>query len=184
MAEDEKTYSAKQVATRIGTDAKSLRKFFRDPNSGYAPVGQGARYDFPESEIPKIKAAFDAWSSGKTTRNRPAKTQLVKKPGDMPAPRVREPRVRPEEGKHGNAMDEDDIITRTTYSTAERMDRHGLTFKGGRFIPRPRPAAAVEDAAKILNPYPPKSAIPGLVDPGPDYNGPSDEEIMAFLGED
>jgi hypothetical protein len=196
VAEDEKTFSAKQVATRIGTDAKSLRKFFRDPNSGYTPVGQGARYDFPESEIAKIKTAFDAWSSGKTTRNRPTKTASPASRGTT-TPRPREPKVRPEEGRHGNAMDDDDIITRTTYSTAERMEKHGLTFKGGRFIPRPRPGGSpsIEEAAKILNPYPPIETIPGLHRPHNElqaiidaaegeYEGPSDEDIMALLGED
>lgn len=67
---EEPTFSAKQVATRIGTDAKSLRKFFRDPTSGYEAVGQGARYDFPASQLPEIKEKFDAWASTKAKRNR------------------------------------------------------------------------------------------------------------------
>jgi hypothetical protein len=67
---EEKTFSAKQVATRIGTDARQLRKFFRDSESGYDAVGQGGRYDFPESQLPEIKAKFDAWASTKTRRNR------------------------------------------------------------------------------------------------------------------
>lgn len=94
MAE-EKTFSAKQVATRIGTDAKQLRKFFRDPKSGYTSVGQGGRYDFPESDLAEIKQKFDAWSSTKTRRNR---TKAVVSAGGVShasalPPQSRRPRV-------------------------------------------------------------------------------------------
>jgi hypothetical protein len=68
--ESEKTFSAKQVARKIGTDARQLRKFFRDPVSGYDAVGQGARYEFTEKEIAEISAKFWDWSSTKTRRNR------------------------------------------------------------------------------------------------------------------
>lgn len=64
---DEKIYSAKQVATRIGTDAKTLRKFFRSPASPYDAVGQGGRYEFPESMLPEVKKAFDKWNAGKSS---------------------------------------------------------------------------------------------------------------------
>ncbi len=58
---EEKTYSAKQVATRIGTDAKSLRKFFRTHSSLVEAVGQGGRYEFAGDDIPRIKEEFEAW---------------------------------------------------------------------------------------------------------------------------
>ena len=61
--EDEKTYSAKQVATRIGTDAKTLRKFFRTHSSLVEAVGQGGRYEFAGEDIPRIKEEFDSWKS-------------------------------------------------------------------------------------------------------------------------
>ena len=101
---EEKTFSAKQVATRIGTDAKQLRKFFRDPASGYDAVGQGGRYDFPESMLPEIKAKFDAWASTKVRRNRakaavpaggathvaaaPLPQQRRVRPSAIPTPRI------------------------------------------------------------------------------------------------
>ncbi len=53
-----KTLGAKQVATRIGTDAKTFRKFLRQVGSG---VGQGRRYDFPEADVPELKRQFDKW---------------------------------------------------------------------------------------------------------------------------
>lgn len=59
---EEKTLGAKQVATRIGTDAKTFRKFMRQTEGG---VGQGRRYDFPESELPKLAKLFKAWDRGK-----------------------------------------------------------------------------------------------------------------------
>lgn len=62
-------YTAKQVATRIGTDSKTLRKFFRSPASTVEPVGQGGRYVFDAADLPKIKAEFDKWNSTKSTRS-------------------------------------------------------------------------------------------------------------------
>jgi hypothetical protein len=62
---EEQVYSAKQVASRIGTDAKTLRKFFRSSASPYNAVGQGGRYEFPAKDLEKIKTHFVAWQSGK-----------------------------------------------------------------------------------------------------------------------
>ena len=62
------TLTAKQVATRIGTDAKSLRKFFRSSASTVEAVGQGGRYEFDKADLPKIKAEFEAWNSKKPAR--------------------------------------------------------------------------------------------------------------------
>lgn len=59
---DRDTYTAKQVATRCGTDAKTMRKFFRSSSSTVDPVGQGGRYEFDAKDLPKIKREFDAWS--------------------------------------------------------------------------------------------------------------------------
>lgn len=66
-----KTYGAKQVATRIGTDPRTFRKFLRSPQSPVRAVGQGKRYDFPEADMPKIAAAFRKWQQG-NTREQPA----------------------------------------------------------------------------------------------------------------
>lgn len=148
---DDKTYSAKQVATRIGTDAKQLRKFFRDPNSGYNAVGQGGRYDFPESDIPKIKAAFDIWNSTKTRRNRTSpEKKLATAAGLIPGQRTQSPgtdtpptprRLRPDQllkqGLHGNALDRDTFSERQA-GMAARVRRHGLVpNQQGRLVEEP-----------------------------------------------
>lgn len=67
------TYTAKQVATRIGTDAKTLRKFFRSPASTIEPCGQGGRYEFAKEDLPTIKAEFTKWNTAKPTRTPAAK---------------------------------------------------------------------------------------------------------------
>lgn len=167
---EERTYSAKQVATRIGTDAKQLRKFFRDDKSGYTPVGQGGRYDFPESEIPKIKEAFDAWNSTKTKRNRSPQKKLAESAGIVPRPRREQPgtdtppksrRMTPtamaKAGLHGNALDEDNLRDRFQGIRA-RVQKHGLVPKGGRLVPGPRKPEPIT--------YPPIESIPGLDKPG------------------
>ena len=76
---ERETYTAKQVATRIGTDAKTLRKFFRSPASTVEPVGQGGRYEFDKEDLPKIKAEFDKWNSSKVVRVRRAPGEKVEK---------------------------------------------------------------------------------------------------------
>ena len=58
---ERETYTAKQVATRCGTDSKTMRKFFRSSRSTVDPVGQGGRYEFDARDFPKIKSEFDSW---------------------------------------------------------------------------------------------------------------------------
>lgn len=173
---EEKTYSAKQVATRIGTDAKQLRKFFRDEKSGYTPVGQGGRYDFPESEVSKIKEAFDAWSATKTRRNRSPERKLAEGAGIIPRqrkespgtdaspprPRRLSPAAMAKAGLHGNAMDEDTLQDRFK-GIAARAQKHGLVPKGGRLVPGPRKP----EPEKFE--YPDLSTIPGLDGPEPQW---------------
>jgi len=61
----EKTYGAKQVAHRIGTDPKVFRKWLRSEGSPYEAVGQGARYEFPVSELAEIRGAFLEWQAAR-----------------------------------------------------------------------------------------------------------------------
>lgn len=72
---DRETYTAKQVATRCGTDSKTMRKFFRSTASTVEAVGQGGRYEFAASDLPKIKREFDAWrkkAASRATTPKPA----------------------------------------------------------------------------------------------------------------
>lgn len=63
---DDKTYGAKQVATRIGTDPKTFRKFLRSNASPYEAVGQGAQYQFPVSELEELRASFQQWQKSRS----------------------------------------------------------------------------------------------------------------------
>lgn len=67
------TFSAKQVANRIGTDAKTLRKFLRSSASPYEAVGQGGRYEFPKDELAAIKRSFVKWQTTKRPTTVPPK---------------------------------------------------------------------------------------------------------------
>lgn len=64
----EKLLGAKEVATAIGTDAKSLRQFFRSGKSSFTAVGAGGRYEFKESDVEKIGEEFNAWKANKPGR--------------------------------------------------------------------------------------------------------------------
>ncbi|MGX9924141.1 hypothetical protein ACWIG4_30305 [Streptomyces sp. NPDC002248] len=173
MAE-EKTFSAKQVAHRIGADPKQLRKFLRDPKSEYDAVGQGGRYDFPESELPRIREAFHSWSSGKSRRNRPtnAERELAKKAGILPKPRTqKEPSDAPRRRRNEAApspMDEDDLLTRCRSTIGERAKKHGLTTdRQGRWKSTPEskevPQVTTEEA-KALNDRLWTAAVESLTD--------------------
>lgn len=61
---ERENYTAKQVATRCGTDAKTMRKFFRSSSSTVEPVGQGGRYEFDADDLPTIKEEFERWIKG------------------------------------------------------------------------------------------------------------------------
>lgn len=64
-----KTYGAKQVAHRIGTDPKTFRKWLRSKDSPYQAVGQGARYEFPVSDLAEIRTLFVAWQTRRAEAN-------------------------------------------------------------------------------------------------------------------
>lgn len=67
----EKLLGAKEVATQLGTDAKTLRQFFRSGKSThFTAVGAGGRYEFKESDVEKIGAEFNAWKANKPGRGR------------------------------------------------------------------------------------------------------------------
>lgn len=73
------TFSAKQVATRIGTDAKTLRKFLRSSSSPFDAVGQGKRYEFTTRELAQIREAFNKWQSKSRARSTAPQPAEVKK---------------------------------------------------------------------------------------------------------
>lgn len=62
------TLAAKQVATLLETEAKTLRQFFRSPASTVKAVGSGGRYEFNESDVPQIKEEFEKWKAGHASR--------------------------------------------------------------------------------------------------------------------
>lgn len=59
--QEREEYSAKQVATRLGVDAKKLRKFFRGKYSQDAGVGRGGRYIFKPEELERIRIEYAEW---------------------------------------------------------------------------------------------------------------------------
>lgn len=102
---ERETYTAKQVATRIGTDAKTLRKFFRSPASTVEAVGQGGRYEFKSEDMPQIREEFDKWKSGKAPRaTKPEGSKTTRSRGNNKAAQI------VEEDDEALDLDEDDEI--------------------------------------------------------------------------
>lgn len=145
MAE-EKTFSAKQVATRIGTDARTLRKFFR-ASEEYNAVGQGGRYDFTEKSIPLIKKAFDDWDANRTKRVRqpsasPTAPRARKRAAATPEATPKPRKVDPKQGLHGNALDDDTFQERLAGIGARVLKHDLVSNKQGRLVENPYPAKA------------------------------------------
>lgn len=53
--------NASEAADKIGTDAKTLRRFIRSPKSTFKAVGSGGRYEFEEKDIPTLRKKFEEW---------------------------------------------------------------------------------------------------------------------------
>lgn len=76
--------NTQEVAAVLGTDAKTLRRFLRDPSSTFEAVGSGARYEFDEADMPVLTRKFTKW----------AESQATKSPAPTRAPRVDSPSTR------------------------------------------------------------------------------------------
>lgn len=63
-----KVLTTNEVADEIGTEPKTLRKFFRSNNCSIEPVGQGKRYGISADDVEELKAQFAAWAGGKAKK--------------------------------------------------------------------------------------------------------------------
>jgi hypothetical protein len=57
--------TAKEVATRLDTDARTLRKFLRSTDQVESP-GKGSRYSIEAKAVRSLKKGFDAWIADRT----------------------------------------------------------------------------------------------------------------------
>lgn len=64
--------STKEVAEELGTDQKTLRKFFRSEDSPVERVGQGNRYAVTRAELKRISKAFSVWQTAHTRQQEAA----------------------------------------------------------------------------------------------------------------
>lgn len=62
------TITAKELATRLDTDARTVRKFLRaDAAANEAPTpGKGARYSIEAKQVASLKKRFKAWDAART----------------------------------------------------------------------------------------------------------------------
>lgn len=59
--------TAKQAASMLGTDGRTLRKFLR---SKHGTVGQGQRWAIDASDMDQLKADFTEWASGTRSKSK------------------------------------------------------------------------------------------------------------------
>jgi hypothetical protein len=81
----------REMAERLGTDARKLRQFLRSNKSTYVAVGSAGRYEFTESDVETIARRFTVWTTRPTAATVPAmpKAKVVATVGGAPAPRTR-----------------------------------------------------------------------------------------------
>lgn len=68
MTDQDETMTAKQLARKLNTDPKTLRKFLRSKDSPVEAVGQGGRYEFDADASKLIIDGFKNWGGVKTTK--------------------------------------------------------------------------------------------------------------------
>lgn len=66
-----------ELAARLDTTPRELRKFLRSDDSRIAPVGKGARYALPSSkrEVAALAKRFHDWSEAKLAAKVEAETE-------------------------------------------------------------------------------------------------------------
>lgn len=57
--------NAKDIAARLDTDTRTLRKFLRSPASGIDPVGKGGRYNIEAKAMRSLTTRFAAWDANR-----------------------------------------------------------------------------------------------------------------------
>jgi hypothetical protein len=78
--------TAKAAATKLGTDARTLRKFLRKKQG---TVGQGQRWAISADDLPALKAEFDTWAKG--ARSTEPKADKAPKAKAKPQPKDEPP---------------------------------------------------------------------------------------------
>lgn len=59
--------SSKIVASELGTEPRTLRRFLRDDPT-YRNAGSGGRYAFTEKDLPTLRKRFGKWQDGVEAR--------------------------------------------------------------------------------------------------------------------
>lgn len=91
---DETTFTAKQLARKLNTDPKTLRKFLRSKDSPVEAVGQGGRYEFDAEAAKLIAGSFKDWGGVKPTKLKGAEedAEVETEEVEAPAKKPRAPR--------------------------------------------------------------------------------------------
>jgi hypothetical protein len=112
MAEDMDTA---KVASEIGTDARTLRKFLRSSVSPLQSVGQGARYTFTSADIPELKEKFESWRGGRRgSSSTPSTPKSIRtRTSRAPVEKI-------------DPLEADSIVERLNSSIGDRQRKHNL----------------------------------------------------------
>lgn len=118
-----------EVADALGTDPKTLRKFFRSDSCDIEPVGAGRRYGIDEEALEELGNQFNEWSKNKPTRTKKvdeaddedADTEAAPKKGKK-APAKKTPAKRGSRSKAPVLIEEDDDLDLDLEPTAEELE--------------------------------------------------------------
>ena len=102
------TLTTAEVAERLETDAKTLRKFFRSDACDVEPVGQGRRYVLTAKQADKLKSKFDSWAASKPARETKPASETGKK--STPAEKAPTKRTSRTRNKPAEVIEEEDDL--------------------------------------------------------------------------
>lgn len=119
-----------EVAEALGTDPKTLRKFFRSDSCDIEPVGAGRRYGIDEEALEELGNQFNEWSKNKPTRTKKVDeaddaedtdTEAAPTKGKK-APAKKTPAKRGSRSKAPVLIEEDDDLDLDLEPTAEELE--------------------------------------------------------------
>lgn len=103
--------TAKQAATLLKTDGRTLRKFLRKE---HGVIGQGQRWEIDPDDIPALKEKFESFSKGARTEPKAPKAAAPAKP--------KKSKVDPDDSLYGPEPDDETILGEADLDDFEEID--------------------------------------------------------------
>jgi hypothetical protein len=79
-----------QVAEKLGTDARTLRKFLRSDACKVESVGKGSRYQIEAKQVQQLRSQFTKWGAAQDEKPKTVTTKTETAPAEVSTHEVKE----------------------------------------------------------------------------------------------